>query len=32
MLRHQKLNMKEIGELVASLLCLDKWIGVSDRG
>ena len=23
----QKLKMKEIGELVANILCLDKWIG-----
>ena len=28
----QKLNTKEIGELVANLLCLDKEIGVSERG
>ena len=32
MLRDQKLKMKEIGELVANLLCLDKQIGISERG
>ena len=30
--RDQKLKMKEIGELVANLLCLDKQIGISERG
>ena len=28
----QKLKMKEIGELVANLLCLDKQIDISERG
>ena len=28
----QKLKMKEIGELVVNLLCLDKQIGISERG
>ena len=32
MSRDQKLKMKEIGELVANLLCLDKQIGISERG
>ena len=31
MSRDQKLKMKEIGELVANLLCLDKQIGISER-
>ena len=30
--RDQKLKMKEIGELVANLLYLDKQIGISERG
>ena len=30
--RDQKLKMKEIGELVANLLYLDKEIGISERG
>ena len=30
--RDQKLKMKEIDELVAKLLCLDKQIGISERG
>ena len=30
--REQKLKMKEIGELVANLLYLDKQIGISERG
>ena len=29
---HDQLKMKEIGELVANLLCLDKQIGISERG
>ena len=28
----QKLKMKEIGELVVNLPCLDKQIGISERG
>ena len=32
MSRDQKLKMKEIGELVANLLCLDKQIDISERG
>ena len=32
MSRGQKLKMKEIGELVANLLCLEKEIGISERG
>ena len=28
--RDQKLKMKEIGELVANLLCFDKQIGISE--
>ena len=32
MSRDQKLKMKAISELVANLLCLDKYIGISDRG
>ena len=32
MSRDQKLKMKEIGELVANLLCLDKQIGISEGG
>ena len=28
----QKIKMKEIGELVANLLCWDKQIGTSERG
>ena len=28
----QKLKMKDIGELVANFLCLDKQIGISERG
>ena len=28
----QKLKMKEIGELVVNLLCLDEQIGISERG
>ena len=32
MLRGQKLKVKEIGELVANLLCLDKLIGISEGG
>ena len=31
MSRDQKLIIKEIGELVANLLCLDKQIGISER-
>ena len=31
MTRYQKLKMKEIGELVAKLLCSDKQIGVSEK-
>ena len=31
MSRDQKLKMKEIGELVANLLCFDKQIGISER-
>ena len=27
----QKLKMKEIGELVGNLLCLDKQVGISER-
>ena len=27
----QKFKMKEIGELVANLVCLDKQIGISER-
>ena len=27
----QKLKMKEVGELVANLLCFDKQIGISER-
>ena len=30
--RDLKLKMKGIGELVASLLCFDKHIGISERG
>ena len=30
--RDQKLKIKEFGELVANLLCLDKQIGISERG
>ena len=30
--RDQKLKMNEIGEWVANLLCLDKQIGISERG
>ena len=32
MSRDPKLKMKEIGELVANLLWLDKQIGISQRG
>ena len=32
MSRDQKCKMKEIGELLTNLLCLDKYIGVSDKG
>ena len=32
MSRDQKLKMKEIGELVANLLWLDKQISISERG
>ena len=32
MTRDQIFKMKEIGELVANLLCLDKQIGISERG
>ena len=32
MSRDQKLKMKEIGELVANLLCLDKQVSISERG
>ena len=32
MSRGQKLKMKEICELVANLLCLDKLTGISERG
>ena len=33
MTRDQKVKMKEIGEFnVANLLCLDKQIGISERG
>ena len=32
MSRDQKLKMKEIGELVTSLICFDKQIGISERG
>ena len=28
----QKLKLREIGELVANLLCFDKQIGISERG
>ena len=28
----QKIKMKEIGELIANLLCIVKWIRVYDRG
>ena len=28
----QKLKLKEIGELVANLLCFDKQIGIPERG
>ena len=28
----RKLKIKEIGELVTNLLCLDKQIGISERG
>ena len=31
MSRDQKLKMKEIGELVANLLCLDEQIDISER-
>ena len=31
MSRDQTLRIKEIGELVANLLCLDKQIGISER-
>ena len=31
MSRDQKSKMKEIGELVANLLCLNKQIGISER-
>ena len=30
--RDQNLKMKEIGELVANLLCLDEQINVPERG
>ena len=30
--RDQNLKMKEIGELVANLLCLDEQISVPERG
>ena len=32
MSRDQKLKMKEIGEFVGNLLCLDKQVGISERG
>ena len=32
MSRDQKLKMKETGELVANLLCLDKQVSISERG
>ena len=32
MSRDQKLKMKEIGWLVENLFCLDKQIGISERG
>ena len=32
MSRDQKLKMKEISEVVANLLCLNKQIGLSERG
>ena len=32
MSRDQKLKLKEIGQLVANLLCLDNQIGISQRG
>ena len=32
MSRDQKLKMKEIGQLVVNLLCLDKQISISERG
>ena len=32
MSRDQKLKMEEIGESGANLLCLDKLIGISERG
>ena len=28
----QKLKLREIGELVANLLCFDKQIGIAERG
>ena len=28
----RELKMKEIGELVVNLLCLDEQIGISERG
>ena len=31
MSRKQKFKMKEIGELVANLLCSDKELGIRDR-
>ena len=31
MSRDQKLEMKEIDELVANLLCFDKQMGISER-
>ena len=32
MSRDQKFKMKEIGELVANLLCFDEQISISERG
>ena len=32
MSRGQKLKMEEIGELMGNLLCLDKQVGISERG
>ena len=31
MSRDQKLKMREIGELVANLICFDKQIGISEE-
>ena len=32
MSRDQKLKLKEIGQIVANFLCLDKQIGISEKG